>query len=137
MSRLQRLILAVLILGMPGTLCAAGAMKEGMWEITTSTEMPGIPYKIPPTVVKQCYTREDVSDQKKIVASDNKDCAVTDFKSSGNKVAWTMKCTGEHSGTFKGETTFSSDSYTSVMKMETEGQVITMNVKAKRVGACP
>jgi hypothetical protein len=67
---------------------AASEMREGMWEITSSIDMPGMPVKVPPTVVRHCYTKEDVQDQKKVVANKNTDCTVTDMKKSGSKVTW-------------------------------------------------
>ena len=133
-------ILAVLVLvSLPTMIQAADGIREGMWEITSSMEMPDMPMKMPPMIVKHCYTKEDVKDQKKMISRDN-NCTVTDFKSSGNKVSWKMKCTGQGAGTFSGETTFSGDSYESVMKMQSDaamGKPMTMKVKGKRLGNCP
>jgi hypothetical protein len=47
-----------------------------------------------------------------------------------------MKCTGENAATMTGETVFGSDSYSSVMKMNSHGQNMTMKVKGKRLGNC-
>ena len=127
------------LVSLPTMVLAAGGMREGMWEITSSMEMPGMPMQIPPTTVKHCYTKEDVKDQKKVISRD-KNCTMTDFKASGNKVNWKMKCTGKGAGTFSGETVFSGDSYDSVMKMQSDaakGRQMTMKVKGKRVGNCP
>jgi Protein of unknown function (DUF3617) len=115
---------------------ASNEMREGKWEITSSVEMPGMPYKIPPTVVSHCYTKEDVNDQKKVIA-DNKDCTVTDMKKSGNKVTWKMQCTGKRKGTFSGETIFGKDFYESTMNMQSEGRNMTTKSKARRIGDCP
>lgn len=138
MTRMMLLLCATLLFAVSVTATsAASPMKEGLWEITTVTEMPGIPFKIPPTTVTHCYSKDDVSDQKKVVTSGDKNCTVSDFKATGNKVSWTMICTGDNPGTFKGETTFSGDSYSSIMKMDAGGHKATMNVKGKRVGVCP
>jgi hypothetical protein len=126
-------ILAVLLV--PTVSLAAATMHEGLWEITTQMEMPGMPMKMPPSVMKHCYTKNDVSDQKKIISRD-KNCTVTDMKTSANKVTWKMKCTGENAATMTGETVFGSDSYSSVMKMNSHGQNMTMKVKGKRLGNC-
>jgi hypothetical protein len=116
---------------------ASSQMREGKWEITSSMDMPGMPTKMPPTVIQHCYTKEDVKDEKKIVANKNKDCAVTDMKKSGNKVTWKMQCTGKSKGTFSGETIFGKDSYESTMNMQSEGHNMTVKTKAKRIGDCP
>ena len=115
---------------------AADSIREGYWEITSQTEMPGMPMKIPANTIKHCYSKEDVKDQKKVIARD-KNCTMTDYRVAGNKVIWAMKCTGQNAGTFNGETIFSQDSYASTMKMKSQGHAMTVKVKAKRIGECP
>ena len=127
-------LLCVLLL--PATSYAASGMRDGLWEISSRVEMPGMPMKIPPTVTKHCYSKEDVKDQKTAISRD-KNCSVTDLKTSGNKVTWTMKCTGPNAATMTGETVFGSDSYASVMHMNSAGHNMTTKVKGKRLGACP
>lgn len=134
---MKRTVFAVLlILALPAAALAADGMREGLWEISTAMEMPGMPMKMKPTVMKHCYTKADVADRKSMIASRDKSCQVTDMKNSGNKVTWTMKCTGENAGTMTGETVFGNDSYASVMKMNTQGHKMTMKVKGKRLGDC-
>jgi hypothetical protein len=113
--------------------CAAVEMRDGLWELTTMMDMPGM--KMPPQKRKHCYTKEDVKDQKKMV-NNNKECTVTELNAVGNKVTWKMKCTGKSAGTFSGETTFTGESYDSVMKMQSQGMAMNMKVKGKRIGAC-
>ena len=126
---------ALAVLLVPAVSLAAEAMRDGLWQVTTQMEMPGMPMKMPPTVMKHCYTKSDVSDQKKIISRD-KNCTVSDLKTSANKVSWKMKCSGENAATMTGETVFGSDSYTSVMKMKSQGQNMTMKIKGKRLGNC-
>lgn len=136
MKLFYRCASAMLVVVFPVSAFAAAAMKEGMWEITTKVDIPGIPVKVPPQTVKHCYTKEEVKDQKKVVAT-QKDCTVTDFRQSGNKVTWKMKCTGPNAGTMTGETIFKGDSFASTMITESKGQKTKAKVNAKRVGACP
>src|SRR5512146_2404759 len=79
-------------------LAAAPAMKEGMWEITTTTVMPDMPFQMPPVTVKHCYTREELKEQNYVPQQDDK-CKVTESKLSGNKFTWKVVCTGESKGT--------------------------------------
>ncbi len=135
---MKRTVIAVVgaMLLLPSGVFAADGIRDGYWEITSQSEMPGMPMKIPATTVKHCYTKEDVKDQKKVIARD-KNCTLTDYKVVGNKVTWAMKCTGQSAGTFSGETVFSTDSYASTMKMKAQGQNMTVKVKGKRIGECP
>jgi hypothetical protein len=123
-------------LALPATIFAADSMRDGYWELVTTMEMPGMPMKMAPTKIKHCYTKEDVKDQKKTISTD-KNCTVTDLKQSGNKVTWSMKCTGKNAGVFSGETVYKGDAYDSTMKMQTQGQTMNMKVNAKRLGVCP
>ena len=137
MRHLMILVVAALALAATVAVVAADEMREGLWEMTTTMEMPGVPYKMPPTVIKHCYSKEDVKDRKKVVASDNKDCTVSDMKTTGNKVTWKMKCTGQNAATMTGEMIMGKDSYTSTMKMQSKETNMTTKVKAKRIGSCP
>ncbi len=129
------LVVALLLSVVP--VFAADPIREGWWEVSTTTVMPGMPMQLPPSVIKHCYSKEDVKDQAKVVAGGNKDCKMTSYKVSGNKVTWSMVCTGQSAGTFSGETVFSPNSYVSTMKMKSQGQNISMKMNAKRLGDCP
>ena len=134
---MKKCIIAILfILALPVSCLAADVMRDGYWELITTMEMPGMPMKMAPTRTKQCYSKEDVKDQKKTITTD-KNCTVTDLKQSGNKVIWKMKCTGKNPGDFSGETVYKSDAYDSTMKMQTQGQTMNMKINAKRLGNCP
>ena len=115
---------------------AASEMREGNWEMTSSMDIPGMSIKMPPTVVRHCYTKEDVKNEKNVIVNKNKDCTVTDMKKSGNKVTWKMQCTGKNKGTFTGETIFGNDSYETTMNMQSEGRNIITTTKARRLGDC-
>jgi hypothetical protein len=134
MKKLVIILIAVFIL--PAFVQAAEGIQEGLWEITTTTEMPSMPYKMPPTTIRHCYSKEDVKDQKNVVTAKDKDCNISDYNVSGNKVTWEMKCTGNKIGTYRGQTVFSTNSYSSTMKSETGGHKINMTTKAKRLGDC-
>lgn len=131
MNPLMAVVLMLMFL--PLTCAAAVEMRDGMWELTTTMDVPGM--KMPPQKMKHCYTKEDVKDQKKMVNT-NKDCTVTELNTIGNKVSWKMKCTGKNPGSFSGESTFAGDSYVSIMKMQSQGMAMDMNVKGKRIGTC-
>jgi hypothetical protein len=135
MKRTAIVVAGILLLS-AGYVSAADPIREGYWEVTSQTEMPGMPMKLPASTIKHCYTKEDVKDHKSVINRD-KNCTLTDYKVSGNKVTWTMKCTGESAGTFSGETVFSADAYHSTMKMNAQGHTMTVKVKGKRIGECP
>ena len=113
---------------------AADTMKPGLWEITSSMEMPGMPFQPPPQTVRHCYTPQEVKEQP-VPKDDN--CKVTDLKSSAGKVNWKLECTGEMAGKGEGQIAFQGDSaYEGWTKMQTQGMNMTMKYKAKRLGDC-
>ncbi len=134
MTKIVITILLALVL--PASGFAADTMRDGYWELVSTMDIPGMPVPMAPTTIKHCYTKEDVKDQKKTITTD-KNCTVTDYKQTGNKATWKMKCTGRNAGEFSGETVYKGDAYDSTMKMQTPGRTMNMKVKARRLGNCP
>jgi hypothetical protein len=125
----------------PAVVCAAApTMQPGLWEITTKTEMPGMPMAMPAQTMRHCYRPEDVKDPKSTVPAD-KNCKMESFNQSGNTVTWQVSCQtegGPMSG--KGTMTQGAQSYTgtTTMKGKMQGMDMTMNMSysGKRVGEC-
>jgi hypothetical protein len=127
-------LLAGVALCLPTTVPAAEMMKPGLWEITTSMEMPGLPFQPPPQAMRHCYTAQEVKEQP--VPKDS-NCKITDLKSSAGKVNWKMECKGEMAGKREGKIVYQGDSaYAGWTKMQTQGMTMSTKYKAKRVGDC-
>ena len=121
----------------PAVLPAAGSpMQEGLWEISTTVDMPGMPYKARPTTITHCYTKEDLKSNN-VVPQQKGDCKMTDLNYSGGRTTWKMVCTGKHPGKGEGEITYKgSTAYEGKMKMAMEGMEMTTKYKARRIGVC-
>lgn len=109
-------------------------MKEGLWEITTKTKMPGM--EMPPMKHTQCITKNDLVPQS---SQPGQECKITETKVIGNTVTWTMQCKtqgGEMKGT--GKITYSEDSFegTIIMSMPQANMKITTHISGKRIGDC-
>ncbi|BAU47499.1 hypothetical protein SVA_0920 [Sulfurifustis variabilis] len=140
MRRLFMLLAGVAAGGMAAA--APPAMKPGLWEITTSMEMPGMPRSMPPTKIKRCYRAEEVQDLRRTLPEQQKaNCTTSDWKQSGNTVNWTVSCGGDTPMTMTGSMTYAGDRYSGVsrMRMSQGGQVMHMTQKydARRIGDCP
>ena len=135
MNRIVKIgLVAGISLVLPVVASAADGMKPGLWEITTTVAMPGMPFQPPPTTMRHCYTEQEVKENP--VPKEN-NCKITDLKSSGNKTSWKVVCTGEAAGKGEGEMTYQGDSaYEGKSKMETQGMTMSMKYKAKRIGEC-
>jgi Protein of unknown function (DUF3617) len=130
-----------------GTVCAAfaqGPRRDGLWEVKTEMQMEGMPMTMPPTTSQQCITPAEANDPSKAAPQGRgrggrggQDCKVSDYKTEGNKVTWTMKCEGAQAMTGSGEIVYSGDTYTGTMKMDMGGRgAMTMKYTAKRLGDC-
>lgn len=119
------------------TAMGAAQMKDGLWEISTTMDMPGMPFQPPPVTIQHCYTKADVQDQQAVVPKQDNNCKITKMKATGNKVAWQMVCTGENPAKGDGEIVFKDDTaYAGVMKLTTEGMTMTNRYSARRLGPC-
>ena len=67
---MKKSVIIIAVVALASLFCipmsASSEMREGKWEITSSMDMPGMPTKMPPTVIQHCYTKEDVKDEKKL-----------------------------------------------------------------------
>lgn len=113
---------------------AAPKMNPGNWKITTKTEMPGMPAQS--MTHTQCVTNDDL-----VPMGDdaNKDCRVTDIKTSGNTVSWKITCGGQGGqmdGT--GQVTYEGDKMHGVMNMtmKSYGTKVKNTLSGYRIGDC-
>jgi hypothetical protein len=128
------------LLGLSAAALAQAPRQDGRWEVKMEMEMAGMP-GMPPMTSIQCITPDEAKDPKKSMPQAGGrggpgDCTVSDHKVTGNKVTWTMACTGADAMTGTGEFVYAGDTYTGTMKMNRAGQVMTMKYSGKRLGDC-
>ena len=131
-------ILSLIILPL-GTALAEPDLNPGKWEITTKTEMVGVPGMagmIPPVTHTQCLTKGELVPQS-VEAS--KECKISDIKEDGDTISWKMTCSGKNGhmeGT--GSVTYKGDTMTGKinMVMKGAGMEIKNTISGKRVGNC-
>ena len=118
---------------------AASPQKPGNWQVSMEMDAPDMPMKMPPMTFSHCVTQEDVDNPDRAVpkGKQNSNCKVSDFKTEGKTISWTVKCEGKDPVTGNGEITFDGDSYTGWSKMHMQGQDMTMKWTGKRLGDCP
>jgi hypothetical protein len=134
---MKKVLATLAVLALPAVALGADAgMSEGLWEISASMDVPGMPFKLPPQKVQHCYTKEELA-KTDGVPEQQKDCKMVENKKVGNKVTWKVVCTGKNKGKGEGEIVFTSaTSYDGWMKFDADGQVMTTKYTAKRLGDC-
>ena len=128
-----------MVVGLSVSALAQAPRRDGRWEVKTEMEMPGMPMKMPAMTTTQCITREQADDPQRSVPQGRgapNNCKVSDYKVTGNKVTWSMKCEGPEAMSGTGEITYGENTYDGVMKMVREGQTMTMKYTGKRLGEC-
>ena len=130
MKRSFFIIAAVLFLFSASLTFAAPNMEEGLWEITSTTDMPGMPSRS--YTHTTCLTKEKAVPQKA-----ESGCTFKDVKTQGNTVTWTMVC---KDATSTGKITYAGTTMNGItdMTVKTEGKTMTMKttIKGKRIGPC-
>ncbi len=107
------------------------------WEVTTKTEMAGMPAGMGESTITICLAKGAAKDPKQLVKQEG--CEMTNLKTSGSKTTWKMRCDRDGEVmTGTGEVTQRSDSYQGVTKLsgQAEGKTINMtaNYQGKRIG---
>jgi hypothetical protein len=111
---------------------AAPNMEDGLWEITTTVDMPGMPSKS--FIHTTCLTKEKAVPQRA-----ESGCTIRDVKTQGNTITWTVVCR-EGMSTSKGKVTYAGTTMDGVIEttVKTNGKTMTMKntMKGKRIGPC-
>jgi hypothetical protein len=103
------------------------------WESTSQMVMTGLPFSPPPTKLKICTPVVWTAPPP----GGDPTCVNSNFQQTGNKVTWTMQCSGQMPMTGTGEITFQgSDAYTGKITATAEGMAMTINLSGKKIGTC-
>lgn len=130
----------VLLLAGAGTALAGPDLQPGQWEMTLQTEMPGMPFPIPPVKYRTCMSPQDAVPQQE---KPGEDCKLVKSQSSGNTVSWVMECRDKDAKTrSEGEITYHHDTMKGTihahMESRQEGTMeVTQKLSGKRLGPCP
>lgn len=118
----------------------ADEMRPGKWQITSKSEMTGMPVQMPSNThtVTICVDNKN-KDRPPIGADDS--CKFSNLKKSGATTSWKMVCSGQTKMSGEGSMTLNSDSYegSSTMLMDLGGgeqMKMKTSYKGKRLGDC-
>ena len=109
-------------------------MREGLWEISTRMEMPGMPSQA--HTQTHCYTKKEAEEAQKNIpaAGPAGQCKILEQTQSGATMTWKMQCEGGMTAT--GRMTHRRDAYEGVITMAGSGMNMTQHIAGKRVGDC-
>lgn len=116
----------------------AQQIRNGKWEVTTRTIMPGVLTQLPAHKDIICV---DDSNKGKPPIAVHESCEFHDYKIIKNNASWQMKCKGELKMTGAGRIIFNGDRYTgsAIVKMkmhQSEPMEIDHIYSGKWIGDC-
>ena len=114
---------------------AGSLVKEGLWEITSKMEIPGMPVPMPPITYRQCMTNQNPVPNQ---SQSGQECRMKNVKTKGNTVSWEMVCDSQQ-GEVKssGKITYKNDRFNGVVMMDMPGQgQMKMTMTGRRIGKC-
>jgi hypothetical protein len=116
---------------------AAAQGADDLYEVTVKMEMAGMPMQMPAMTQRSCV-KKGASDADSVPHQDN--CKVTDAKRSGNRLTFSMVCTGRDAMTGNGEFVYAGDGYSGMIrykgKMDGQDTEMAQSIAGRRVGAC-
>ncbi len=126
------IIAALLFLFSASLSFAAPNMEDGLWEITSTVDMPGMPSRS--FTHTSCLTKE-----KAVPQTAESGCTIKDVKTQGNTITWTVVCM-EGKSTSTGKVTYTGSTMDGVVEtsVKTNGETMKMKstMKGKRIGPC-
>lgn len=137
-KRVFAVIMVVMSVFLAGIAIASPNMQEGKWEVTTKTEMEGMPMAMPPVTNIVCLTKKDLVPQK---PEKDQDCKMIENRVVGDTVFWTMQCRSkEGMMETRGKITYKNNTYEGAFTTTvTEGGQkynIKSNITGRRIGDC-
>lgn len=133
-KKLLFLLISVFLCLLTSNIAYSQNMKEGLWEITTTFEMPNMPMKMPPQTYTHCITKKDMVPQKQ---EPNQECKMIKHDIKGDTVTWIVECkTPEGKAISDGRVTYKGNNFDGVVRVKHAGMEMTQNMKGKWLGQC-
>jgi hypothetical protein len=114
-------------------------LRPGRYESLSQIDMPNSPMKISPQKGVECFTADDLKDlSKKLLEEDEYGrCKLSDYRSTASQLSLTATCVEDgESYSMTMEMTFTTDSYTGLVKSLHKQYPMTMKTSGRRIGDC-
>ena len=107
-----------------------------LWQTTSQMTMVGMPMPPMPSQSMQLCTPKEWNEPPPPPAGQT--CTQSNFQSTGNKITWTIACTGDMAMSGEGEITFNEDhsSYEGLIKFLAEGMTMNVALTGNKIGEC-
>jgi len=138
-----RSVIIAVVLTLALVAVGSAEIKEGFWEITTTSEMKGVPVQLPPTTMKQCITKKDLVPKSEIQEPGH-ECKIKDQKVSGDTVTYIVECKDQGGNVIEisGKTIYKGNVFDGItnttVKTKEQGTLqMTSTTSGRYTGPCP
>jgi len=129
---MKTLIFGITLLAAASPVSVWAAGSDELWEMTTKTDMPGMP--MPAVTGTVCLAKGAGYKPGKV--PHQRHCEVTDLKVSGNKTSWKVHCSGRDPLTGSGEVTRTANTMKGTLNLSSKEIQMTQDISGKLVGTC-
>lgn len=138
MPKKGKLLIVTMVLVLSVTSGYAFDFSPGMYRITSTAEIPGMP-AMPAQQVEQCLTKQQPISNEAMGAG----CTIDTMKSSGNTLSWTMTCRQQGAtSTGTGTMVYQKDRFSGTFVTTVAGSgggamTVKSAISGIRIGPCP
>jgi hypothetical protein len=134
------MVALVLIFFLAYAALATAGLKEGLWEMKTSVEMPGMTMAMPATTTRTCITKDELVPKPAAQKGQPQECKMKDQTLNGDTVTYAMECTGKGGTTeISGKMTYTGDTMEGSTTIKISGpkpMEMSSKVTGKYIGQC-
>lgn len=116
-------------------------IKEGLWALTSTAKMSGMPMEMPPmtTTSEECMSKKNALDPRMMLKNQN--CEITNMVIDSNVAKWDMSCSQQGMKmTGNGSINYQYESMSGTFNMTMQSEAGTMNIVTEMtghyIGAC-
>lgn len=126
--RFTTVLIAASLTVVTSTAALADHGKVGLWQVTTTMKMPGMPSASQTYTSQHCMTADEVK-MNKMPTGSNADCKMVNEKTDGHSFSGDMVCTGRATGNGHIQVNYDTDThYAGQMTMTSTADGQTMHM---------
>jgi len=112
---------------------SARAANGSEWEMTTTMEIPGMPFAMPPTIRRQCLQDQAVPFRD----NEDQNCRVVNKEKSGDTMNWKLVCDGpDGRSEMTGVTKYTGDTMDTKIQVKGGQGEMSIHTTGKKLGPC-
>lgn len=136
MESLKMYAAAIMVLMPTGAFGATPKLAPGLWQVTSKTEMVGMPLQMPAQTMKTCLKADQLAQPWKQFQSEGQHCQFSELGVTAHSAHWKMQCTStEGNMTGSGNSEFvDPHHFHGVVHMEMKASGTTMRMKIENRG---